>query len=149
MNITYQDIKSFMTQYFEDYSTHAQNRESMSKMDRYWTTDFVPRAYMRLKDGEYPLTCKDRQAWQEFLIEGHLKIIEELVPKEIMIDVETMKATALLNVKKFDRATSKPLCDLDGIGYYNLIVDADGSLKIRSLDFFCGDPAQLGSLYNI
>lgn len=145
----YEEIKSFMENYFKDYSAYAQDTETMPQMDRYWTPDILVTAYMKLKGRDYPLQFKNRKNWQNFLIEGHRKIWENLIPKEIMIDLETMKVTSLLQIKKFDRTNDKQLCDLDGICYYRLAVNGDKNPQIKTLDFFTGDQAMFTQLYEI
>jgi hypothetical protein len=148
-NTLYQRIKQFMEEYFESYSKYAQDEENMPKMDIFWTEDFKTTAYMQLKDDVYPLQFHDRKTWQDFLIEGHLKIIEILKPTDVMIDTEEMKVAAKLLIQKFDRDSGKKLCNLDGLGYYTLKELESGNLILESLDFYCGDPAQLSNLYNI
>ena len=149
MKVKYKDVKKFMENYFNDYSQYAQDTETMPKMDKYWTPDVLVTAYIQLKGGEYPLQFQNRRDWQDFLIEGHIKIWETLIPTEMMIDEKQLMTTSMLQIKKYDRVHNKELCDLDGIGYYKLIVNNDNALQIKSLDFFTGDPARLTSLYEI
>lgn len=149
MKKQYQEIKSFMEDYFKDYSSYAQDTETMPRMDKYWTPDIIVTAYMKLKGRDYPLQYRNRKDWQQFLIDGHRKIWENLIPREIIIDLETMKATTLLQILKFDRTNDKQLCDLDGICYYRLIVNEDQKPMIRTLDFFTGDQATFTQLYEV
>lgn len=149
MPVDYDKIKEFMDEYFKDYSQYAQDQETMPKMDKYWTPDILVTAYFQLKGGEYPLQFRDRKAWQDFLVEGHLKIWETLIPTEIMIDTTRLMSTSMLKVKKYDRENDKELCNLDGIGYYRLVLNEDNSLQIKSLDFFTGDPGSFAKLYEI
>ena len=145
--VDYGTFKDFMVEYFDYYSKYAQDAESMPKMDRFWTEDIKVTAYFQLPGGEYPFRMYDRREWQDFLIKGHLTIWENLVPGDMMIDAKTLKATAMLTVIKFDRKTDKKLIELDGIGYYTLILNDKGDLQIKSLDFFTGDAGTFASLY--
>lgn len=147
--VDYAYFKEFMEQYFRDYSLYAQDEENMPKMDKYWTKDIKVTAYFQLEGGEYPFRMPDRRTWQDFLIKGHLTIWENLVPLDLMIDTVQLKATSMLKVIKFDRKTDKELVNLDGIGYYTLKEDGDGSLQIKSLDFFTGDASTFTSLYKM
>lgn len=148
MNEKYEEIKSFMEAYFKDYNSYAQDAETMPQMDKYWDPDIRVTAYMKLKYRDYPLQLKNRKDWQHFLIEGHRKIWENLVPREIIIDLAAMKVTTLLQIKKFDRTNDQQLCDLDGICYYRL--NMNGNIpQIRTLDFFTGDPEMFRQLYAI
>jgi hypothetical protein len=149
MEINYEQIKEYMVNYCTDYSSYAQDTETMPRMDTYWTPDIIVTAYMQLKGGKYPLRFDTRTDWQNFLIEGHRKIWETLIPKEIMIDMNEMKVVVMLQIKKYDRSNKKLLCDLDGIGYYKLTANESHAPQIKTLDFFCGDTGKLTSLYNI
>jgi hypothetical protein len=149
MKIKYEEIKKYMIDYCQDYTSYAQDDETMPKMNKYWHTDIEVTAYMQLKGGEYPLKFHNRGEWQDFLIKGHIKILEELIPVEIMIDMKQLKVGVVLNIKKYDRTTNKLLRSLDGFCYYYLIVDDDNSLKITSLNFYAGNPAVFTSLYDI
>lgn len=149
MKFKYDEIKKFLENYFKDYSDYAQDVETMHRLNEYWDPEVIAKAYMKLATGEYPIICHNREAWQNFLIEGHRKILETLVPKEIIIDTVEMKAATTLEVQKYDRETKKPICNFDGIGFYKLIIDNNDTLKIVSIDFFCGDPRGFTSLYKI
>ncbi len=147
--IDYNEFKTFMTNYFADYSQYAQDEETMPKMDKYWTEDIKVTAYFQLPGGEYPFKMYDRREWEDFLIKGHLTIWENLSPTDMMLDTVSLKCTAMLKVVKFDRKTDKELVNLDGIGYYTLVKNEDGSLAIKSLDFFTGDAGTFASLYTM
>ncbi|MBF9017922.1 MULTISPECIES: hypothetical protein [unclassified Oceanispirochaeta] len=145
--VNYNKFKEFMEQYFKDYSQYAQDAETMSRMDKYWTEDIKVTAYFQLPGGEYPFKMDNRRVWQDFLIKGHLTIWENLSPTDMMLDPVQLKTSSMLKVVKFDRTTNKELVNLDGIGYYTLIENEDGSLQIKSLDFFTGDAGTFASLY--
>ncbi|MCK5735612.1 MAG: hypothetical protein KAH21_03995 [Spirochaetaceae bacterium] len=147
--ISHGQFMSFMEKYFEDYSQYAQDRDTMPKMDKYWTEDVQVTAYFQLEGGEYPFRMTTRREWQDFLIKGHLTIWENLQPIDLMVDTVQLKATSMLKVIKFDRKTDKELVNLDGIGYYKLIETNEGNLCIKSLDFFTGDASTFTKLYTM
>jgi hypothetical protein len=148
MNVDYEFFKNFMESYFKDYSQYAQDAETISKMDKYWTEDILVTAYFQLQGGEYPLQFTNRKDWKDFLVEGHLTIWENLMPIDLMYDTVQLKSTSILKVEKYDRKTDEQLCNLDGIGYYKLVKE-DDSIKIKSLDFFTGDPGSFSKLYKL
>jgi hypothetical protein len=145
----YEQINEFMEKYFADYDLYAQEAGTMNRMDQYWAPDIVVIAYMQLKNGQYPLKLENRKQWQDFLIDGHRNVRDAMTPREIIIDEKLLKVAALLNIKKFDLSSGKQLCDLDGLGYYTLVVENGNSLRIIRLDFFCGDPGTMTGLYKI
>ena len=134
----YEEIETFMTEYFRDYNRYAQDDDKMPKMNRYWSEDFQSTAYFKLEDGEYPFHMPDRKSWQEFLVRGHKTVWEDLNHLDMAIDTKKLRVTSLLNVVKYSRTDDKLLASLDGIGYYTLSEDT-GSLKITRLHFFTGD----------
>jgi len=149
MNVEYDIFKSFMESYFRDYSQYAQDAETISKMDKYWSEDILVTAYFQLQGGEYPLQFKNRKDWKDFLVKGHLTIWENLIPIDQMFDTVQLKSTSILKVEKFDRKTDKQLSNLDGIGYYTFVKNDDDSIEIKSLDFFTGDPGSFAKLYTL
>ena len=148
MKVNYKKIKTFMEEYFKAYSSYAQDSETMPKMNKYWSRDFVTTAFIRLKDGSYPCVIGPRSTWQEFLIKGHLNILETLKPKEIIIDEKEKKVAVLLEIKKYDRKSNELICTLDSIGCYPLI-NEDNLIKIKNLDLCFGDPGKITGLYNM
>ena len=147
MKPSYDQLKKFMESYFRAYNDYAQREETMHLMDKFWSDDFVSVAYMQLKGQSYPLRIVGKKAWQDFLIKGHLTVIEDFIPLEYTIDPEQMSCTARLRIKKFALDTQELLTDADGIAFYRLTVTREGKPIIKSLDFYCGDPARFASLY--
>ncbi len=149
MKKTYKEIKDFMVEYFKTYTLYAQDAETMHKLNDYWSYNFTSTAYLELKGGEYPQKFSNRKNWQDFLIEGHMNIIEKLIAKEIIIDTDKKKVAVVLEIIKKDKITGGQLCRLDGFGLYDLFIDEDNTLKISKLDFYCGRPDKLAKLYNV
>jgi len=149
MKVDYSYFKKLMEDYFKDYSRYAQDAETISKMDKYWSEDISVTAYFQLKGGGYPLHFSNRKDWKDFLVEGHLTIWENLEPLDMMFDPVQLKTASILKVKKYDRKTDKELCNLDGIGYYKLAETPEGNLHIKSLEFFTGDPGSFAQLYEL
>lgn len=146
---TYETFKTFMENYFRDYSQYAQDEETMPKMDKYWAEDIQITAYFKIPGGEYPMRMHNRRVWQDFLIKGHLTIWENLQPLDMALDVVQLKAASMLKVVKYDRKTDQELVNLDGIGYYTLAEDSQGLLHIKSLDFYTGDAGTFAKLYTM
>lgn len=142
MELTYDNMKKFMEKYCKDYSLYGNDADTMPKMDEYWAPNFVSTAYFTPPDGTYPLVHKSRKEFQEFLINGHKNIKDALEPRDVIIDQKNSKAVILLKIKKENRNTAE-LTEIDGVGIYKLIVDANDTLKIKSLDFFWHAPQKI------
>lgn len=147
MRTKYSQIKEFMEKYFNDYNTYAQDADTLHRVSDYWDTNIKTTAYMKLGSGEYPHKHHNREAWQNFLIDGHRTVLDRMVAKEIIIDPEELKVTALFEIEKYERESNKRISAFDGIGLYRLKIDHQGTLKIIGIDFFCGDPAGFANLY--
>ena len=147
MALTYEKMKDFMEKYCKDYSLYGNDAETMSKMDEYWAPDFVSTAYFTQETGTYPVVHKNRREFQDFLIRGHVNVKDALEPRDVIVDLKNNKTVVLLKVKKENRHTGE-FTEIDGVGIYKLIVDANDTLKIKSLDFFWHAPQKILKEYN-
>lgn len=147
MKKKYTEIKDFMDKYFNDYNAYAQDLETLQRVSDYWDIDIKATAFMKLEKGEYPIKRHNREAWQNFLIDGHRTVLDKMLAKEIVIDPKELKVVAIFEIAKYERQSKKQISSFDGIGLYRLKIDHQDCLKIISIDFFCGDPAGFVNLY--
>jgi len=143
----YQELSDFMQSYFHAYNHYGQTEETMHHMDRYYTDDFVSIAYMQLEGQEYPLRLEPKRVWLDFLVQGHLRIVEDFIPLEYSIDPEKFTCTARLQIKKYAKVGGMLITDMDAIAFYKLRVTESGKPILRSLHFYCGDPSTFANLY--
>jgi hypothetical protein len=130
MKITYDNIVEFMKDYFETFSTCAQNPKTARQMEDYLTPDleFVP--YIA---GNARISGRD-----EFLrlMSAHPSSIERLTPEDIMVDEKRRIAVVLIKTEIIDSATGKILVTKRYHVVYKLILDRNKTLKIRKILFF-------------
>lgn len=138
-------VVEFMKNYYKAYNQYAQDAETIDMLDSFWAPEFVAVAYFPLP--EYPRM--DLEFWKGFLVMGHLQALEKLESEEIIVDTQKMKVVIKVNVKHFDRFSGALLLELQGVGMYDLKIDANNSLKITSMKFFCSNPMGLMELYNM
>lgn len=145
MKLTYDKMKEFMLGYCKDYSRYANDAETMNKMDKYWDPNFYVTAYFHRKDGTYPVIYKNRKEFQEFLIRTHTIIKDTMIVRDIIIDEKIKKAVILLKIVKTNQEKNKKF-EIDGMGCYQLILDENKRIRIKSLDFFWDAPEKIKNL---
>lgn len=143
MELTYQNMQSFMKQYCEDYSRWCNDPESISKLEQYYTPDFETKAYMHLQGMPYPFVA-NLDEFKNFILKNHTDILheEKLFPVEILIDERKRKAVMLLRVKKTVKSSGE-VFDFDAIALYQLVLDGNDTLKIERLDIITDRPSSL------
>ena len=134
MNLTYDDILNWMKEYFTVYSTYGQDPETADRMEDYFAPDlrFIP--YIAGIGGpeggffsrdEFIRTAKSHSAWYE-----------KLTPVDITID-ERRKVTAVrFGMEVVNRKTGKVEVKKSAIAHYELILDENNTIKIKTIRFF-------------
>lgn len=138
-------MKKFISNYCTDYSKYANDAETMSKMDRYWTPDFKAVAYFRRNNGEYPIVYPSRKDFQEFLVKTHQVIKDSMNPVDFIVDEKAKKVVIRVKIVKTNKQTGEKI-EIDGMGCYQLVTDKDGVFKINRLDFIWDAPDAIKNL---
>ena len=141
-------IRAFFENYMKDYNRYAQEEATITKAEKYWDPKIRARAFIKMSDGTYPIVCNGLDEWKVYLINSHKDITEETTIKEMVIDTKDLKAALVLDIKKFDRKTGELKQVFDGLGLYRLSKQKD-KLKIRELDFYCGDSGGFTHLHEL
>jgi len=141
MKLTYENMLTFMRQYCEDYSQWCNDPESISKLEQYWASDFVAKAYMHLEGKPYPFVQNLNQ-FKDFILKGHIDIKEKLIPLEILIDERKDKAIMLLRIQKIVKKSGE-VFDFDAMALYQLAIDEKNTIKIKRLEIFTDNPSKL------
>jgi len=134
MKPTYDEIVEWMKEYFATYNDSAQNAETVHAMDKYFAPDleFIP--YMYLFGGPSN-AIKTREAFYGMLT-GHPEDYESFVVHDVFVDEKRMVAVAFLQATIYDTATDRVKVQKDYLPLYELIVDGEGALKIKTIRFF-------------
>lgn len=131
-----------MHDYYTDFNRYANDTETIHKMNEYWTPDFKVIAYFQLKGVKYPTTFSTRKEFQDFLNSSNTGIKNSLNPLDIVIDEKMKKVVIMIKLIRTNIKTGDET-EIYGIGFYKLIMDDEGKLKIDSLDFICDAPDKL------
>ena len=134
MELTYDNILSWLKEYFYVYSTYGQDSETADKMKDYFTPDlrFIP--YIAGIDGpeggffsrdEFIHTAKSHSSWYE-----------KLTPEDIIID-ERRKMTAVrFGMEVINRKTGEVVVKKSAMAHYELVLDENNTIKIKTIRFF-------------
>jgi len=139
-------MKAFMERYFEGYSKYSNKIEEIDKLDEFYTPDFISTGHTHMQGKEYPLVRKGRNAYKDSLVRMHADIEEIMTPQDIMIDEQEKKAIALVRVELINHETMEHFGS-DIIAFYQLILDEDKTIKIKSVGVFVDDPEKWNNFY--
>ena len=132
MEMTREGILKFMQGYFAVYGQSGQDCALADRMSDYFTSDFVFTGYLGLPK---PVVYRGRDA---FLATGaaHPSSYERLTPEQMTIDETQQTVFAIIKFDFIDRKTGQVLVVERGATQYQLMLDENGSIKIKSFVFF-------------
>jgi len=134
MKLTYDDIVKWMTEYFKVYSTYGQDAATADRMKDYFAPDlrFIP--YIAGIGGpeggffsrdEFIHTAKSHSTWYE-----------KLTPINLTVDERKKAVVALFGMEVIDRKTGEVAVKKSAIAHYELVLDEDNTIKIKTIRFF-------------
>jgi hypothetical protein len=134
MELTYESMLKWMKEYFNAYNTFAQNPRTVEKMCDYFAPDMVYHPY--ITELGKPVTNRS-----DFLkiLSGHPAGYEVFSVDDIAIDERKKVVTALLKAQIYDSKTMKLRLTKEYIPRYQLGLDENNTIKIKSIDFFWED----------
>ncbi|MBN1319460.1 MAG: hypothetical protein JXA87_01335 [Thermoleophilia bacterium] len=134
MKPTYDEIVTWMNEYFDEYNASAQSAETVHRMDEYFAADltFIPYMYVFGGPGN---AIRSRQGFYDMLT-GHPEDYERFVVHDVFVDEKRMVAVAFLQATIYDSATDAVKVQKDYLPLYELIQDDQGELRISTIRFF-------------
>jgi hypothetical protein len=123
-----------MEEYFKVYSTYGQDAATADRMKDYFAPDlrFIP--YIAGIGGpeggffsrdEFIHTAKSHSAWYE-----------KLTPTDLIIDERKKTVVALFGMEVIDRKTGDVAVKKSAIAHYQLALDKNNTIKIKTIRFF-------------
>jgi hypothetical protein len=138
----YDDIVSFMKEYFPAYSEYGQIPETHRVMDKFYAPDVC------FDDG----IVTSREQWYGMCLK-HPAIQDKLTLEHIIVDERQKEVGALLKTQAIDRKSGKVLLELKMNVLYSLKIDGSKDIKIAKVKVFLeSNPekvAKLAQLYKI
>jgi hypothetical protein len=147
MELTYETIEKFMQEYYDYFNMYSQNFDPYQKMDKFWTEDFKLTAYFHRKDKPSPIKLRNGIEFnRDIVTQVHRMPNESIIPLDIIIDDENKKVAVLLRIQTEVQATGKQH-DFTGIAIYQLCLDKDDVIKIKSIDLCVDNPEGFSDNY--
>lgn len=128
--MTYDVILKWMQDYFRDFNAYGQNPETIHRMDAYFAPDFEFLPYIAFIEPAH-----GRENWYEVLL-SHPSGIEVLTPEDIIIDDRRKVVVVKIKTDVKDSETKEVLVTKRYFARYPLILDENGEIKIKNLEFF-------------
>jgi hypothetical protein len=134
MELTYDNIVSWMNKYFNVYSSFGQNAETADRMNDFFSPDlrFIPYiAAIGGPDGgfksseEFIRTAKSHPSWYE-----------KLTPEDMTVDERRKVVVVRFGMEVIDRKTGEVAVRKSAIAHYELVLDENSTIKIKTIRFF-------------
>ena len=148
MKPSYEEIMSWMREYFSAYNSYAQSPETVDRMSDYFTPDvrFVP--YVSAFGGPEAAITRRDDFFRMFT--GHPTVYEKFDVEDIVVDEKRMVTTALLKVVLYESGSDKILLRKHYLPRYQLVLDERNRLKISEILFFWeATPPEVDEAYAI
>ena len=134
MKPTRDDIVKWMNDYFAEYNASAQDAETVHAMDKYFAPDLTFIPYMSVFGGP-GAAITGRENFYRTLT-THPDDYERFEVLDIFVDEERMVSVAFLIARIFSTKTDELLVQKHYLPLYELAIDDDGELKIKTIRFF-------------
>jgi len=129
MKMTYDQMLTWIEEYFEVFNKYGQDPEGIHRMDEYFAKDFVFNPYIA-----HVGKVAGRDNWYKVLT-SHPSGVEVLTPEDLVIDEKRQTFVAQIKAELVDRDTRESLLTKRYLARYPLI-EEEGKMKISRLDFF-------------
>ena len=134
MELTYDNIVKWMTEYFNVYSTYGQDSKTADRMKDFFAPDlrFIP--YIAAIGGpeggffsrdEFIRTAKSHSSWYE-----------KLTPEDITVDEKRKVVAVRFGMEVVNRTTGEVVVKKSAMAHYQLVLDENSTIKIKTIRFF-------------
>lgn len=132
MEMTYEQMAAFMEEYFPTYSEYGQDAATAERMNAFYTPDFIFTGHLGFPE---PVVYPSREAFLAFDV-SHPSSYERLTPVDMTIDERRQTVFAVIKFEFIDRPTGRVLVEELGATQYQLVLDEEGNIKVKSFIFF-------------
>jgi len=129
MKMTYDEIATWIDEYFAAFNLYGQDPHKIHRMDEYFSKNFVFNPYIA-----HVGKVAGRDNWYKVLT-SHPSGVETLTPEDVVIDERRQAFVAQIKAELSDRDTGELLLTKRYLARYPL-VEEEGRMKIERLDFF-------------
>ncbi len=130
----YAEIVQWMKDYFTTYNLYAQDAATVHRLDDYFAPDlrFMPYIYIF---GGPEAGHHSREDFYHMLT-SHPDDYEQFEVLDIFVDEKRLVAVAFLIARIFSTHTNELLVQKHYLPLYDLMIDENGKLKIKTIRFF-------------
>jgi hypothetical protein len=147
MKPTRDDIVKWMNDYFAEYNSSAQNAETAHAMDAYFAADLRFMPYMSVFGGPEAGHTNREDFYR--MLTSHPDDYEKFEVLDIFVDEERLVAVAFLIARIFSTETDELLVQKHYLPLYELLIDDDDKLKIKTIRFFWeASPPEIDAKYS-
>ncbi len=130
MELTYENMLKFVKEYFTAFNKYGQDPETTHRMDAYFAPDLEYIPYVAILK---PISGRDKFL---SLMSAHPSSTEILTPEDIVIDDRRKAVSVLVKAEVSDAATKKLLVSKKFHVFYQLILDQNQTIKVKTMVFF-------------
>jgi hypothetical protein len=134
MKPTRDDIVKWMNDYFAEYNASAQDAETVHAMDKYFAPDLTFIPYMNAFGGPGAAITGSENFYRT--LTTHPDDYERFEVLDIFVDDERLVSVAFLIARIFNTKTDELLVQKHYLPLYELAINDDGELKIKTIRFF-------------
>lgn len=134
MALTYDEIVSFMKEYFPAYSEKAQIPETQHVMDKFYAPDII------FDDG----VITSREQWYGACL-SHPAVQDKITLEHLFVDEKLQEAGAIVKTQAIERATGIELVEIKMNVLYSLKADKNNEIKITHIKVFLESNPQKGT----
>jgi hypothetical protein len=134
MRPTYDQIVQWMKDYFATYNLYAQDKATVNRMDEYFASDMTFIPYMNVFGGPGAAITGSEEFYRT--LTEHPDDYEKFEVLDVFVDAERMVSVAFLIARIYGTADDSLLVQKYYLPLYELIMDGDGRLKIKTIRFF-------------
>ena len=134
MRPTYDEIVQWMKDYFATYNLYAQDKATVNRLDQYFAADMVFIPYMNVFGGPGAAVTGSEEFYKT--LTGHPDDYERFEVLDIFVDADRMVAVAFLMARIYSTKDDSLLVQKHYLPLYELALDDEGSLKIKTIRFF-------------
>ena len=132
MTHTRKEIASWLDAYFEAVNSHQGAVESVAELRKYFSDDFEFRMYTsRQRPSEPPLT-RD----QLLMLFIHPGLLEKLIPKYYVIDVDSRVAVVQFEIRFCDENSGKEWPPRQASAHYHFKPGRTGGIQIGKIQYW-------------
>jgi hypothetical protein len=132
MEITYENIKKWFENYFDDICKYQGDLSTVPKLKKFFASDLEVTMY------SVPSPQPRKPMTRDSLLMSfvHPGLQEDLIPRYYSIDVKQLIVVVQFEIRFSDKPSKKIWSPLQASAHYHLIVDENKDLKIRKIHYW-------------